>query len=340
MEDHGITCKSIGPKERPNLVFYSHEDEIGPLVMHGHMDTVPVGPLEAWDYDPFGAEIVDGRIYGRGTCDMKGPLSALAEALILYADAGSKEPLLFLATSDEETGCSGAEEVAKSQLLKGVQFGICAEPTDLNILVGEKGAFWSRIVATGKSAHGSRPEEGVNAIELCIEALSVLTASEYSYEHDELMGTPTLNVGIVKGGVKINVVPDHCEMHLDMRIVKGQSPESLLDEMNRRLREAGLSSCVKVEYIHGKPAVSTPPDSKIVRVGCEVVQEVTGLRPCLGTATYGTDCSVLQPKGGVVNIICGPGSIQQAHQPNEYIGLDQLLQSVDVYLGIANKIGL
>ncbi|NHJ13335.1 MAG: M20 family peptidase [Candidatus Thorarchaeota archaeon] len=338
MEDHGIACKSVGPKERPNLIFYSQEDETGSLVMHGHMDTVPVGPVEAWDYDPFGAELVDGLIYGRGVCDMKGPLSALAEALILYTDSGGKEPLLFLATSDEESGCSGAEEIVQSQLLRSVSFGVCAEPTDLNILVGEKGMFWSRIVATGKSAHGSRPQEGVNAIQLCIEGLSVLLASEYPFEPDELMGSPTLNVGLAKGGVKINVVPDHCEIHLDMRTVKGQTPESVLEEMNSRLESAGLASRVKVEYIHGKPAVLTPVDSRIVKVGCEVVEQITGIRPTLGAATYGTDCSVLQPKGGITNIVCGPGSIEQAHQPNEFIRMNQLLQSVDVYLGIANKI--
>ncbi len=337
MEDHGLSCTSVGPRERPNLIFCSHEGEKGQLVLHGHMDTVPAGPIELWEHDPFGAEMVNGLMYGRGTADMKGPLAALAETMILYADQRRRQPLLMLATSDEESGCSGAEEVAKSGELQGIPFGVCAEPTELNILIGEKGLCWSSLVATGKSAHGSRPEEGVNAIQLCIDALEIVSVLDYEYETDDYLGNPTLNIGIAKGGTKINVVPDCCEIHLDMRIVKGQTPEGILNEMKERLAAKGFSDRVKVEYIHGRPAVVTPPDSEIVKVSTSVVAEVTGRMPKLGAATYGTDCSVLQPDIGIINVICGPGSIEQAHQPNEFIRVDKLLQSVDVYMGIAQR---
>ncbi|MGQ4871574.1 MAG: M20 family metallopeptidase, partial [Candidatus Thorarchaeota archaeon] len=203
LEAHGIACILVGPKDRPNLLFYSHEGRKGPLVIHGHMDTVPVGPRENWLHDPFDGEIVDGRLYGRGACDMKGPLAALAETLILYTEEKHEVPLLMLATSDEESGCSGAEEVARSGILSGVKYGICAEPTNLRVLVGEKGMLWVRVVARGKSAHGSCPHEGVNAIELCMRALDVLTHAEYSFEETEFMGRPTINVGRIEGGVKI-----------------------------------------------------------------------------------------------------------------------------------------
>ncbi|TFF92911.1 M20 family peptidase, partial [Candidatus Thorarchaeota archaeon] len=237
MESHGIPCRSIGPSKRPNLVFYSHEGEAGDIVMHGHMDTVPAGPLENWSHNPFEPEIVKGRMYGRGTCDMKGPVAALAETLILHTEENKETPLVMLATSDEESGCSGAEEVAKSGLLQGVKYGVCAEPTSLQILVGEKGLFWARVVAEGKSAHGSRPEEGVNAIQSCMDALRVLTGDGYRYEEDSMLGEPTMNIGVIDGGIKVNVVPDRCEARLDLRIVKGQTPEDLLDAMNKRLRE-------------------------------------------------------------------------------------------------------
>ncbi len=335
MEDHGISCVSIGPSKRPNLLFSTIEAEKGPLVIHGHMDTVPAGPRESWKHDPFGGEIIDGLLYGRGAADMKGPVAALSEAMIQYSDEGHTTPLLMLATSDEESGCTGAEEVAKSGKLEGVQFGVCAEPTSLNVLVGEKGIFWSRLVTEGKAAHGSRPEEGINAIELCVEALEVLTDSDYDYEEDALLGTQTLSIGLIQGGVKVNVVPDMCEARLDMRIVKGQSPEGILASMNKRLESAGLSNRAKVEYIHGKSAVVTPYESEIVSVSMDAVTRITGVKPTPTSATYGTDCSVLQPKIGILNIICGPGSIEQAHQPNEFIEVDQLVQSVDVYLEIA-----
>ncbi len=335
MTAHGFSFEMVGPEERPNVVFYTHPGKTGKLVLHGHMDTVPTGPLDSWSYAPFGAEVVSGRLYGRGSCDMKGPVAAMAEAMILYKEAGHQEPLVMLTTSDEESGCSGAERVVESGLLQGVPFGICGEPTSLNVLVGEKGMFWSKLIAEGKSAHGSRPEEGINAINLCLEALRVLITEPYSFEPNELLGKPTLNLGMINGGIKINVVPAYCEALLDMRIVKGQSPEKLLITMNERLSSAGLGETTRVDYVHGKPAVVTPRDSEIVNISLDVVESVTGHRCIPTAATYGTDCSVLQPKGGIINVICGPGSIEQAHQPDEFISLEELYKSVDVYMGIA-----
>ena len=337
LEAHGISCKSIGPNKRPNLVFSSHEEEKGDLLLHGHMDTVPTGDLDSWKYNPFDAQIHDGLLYGLGSCDMKGPVAAIIETLILYTEEKHQKPLLVLTTSDEESGCSGAEEVAKSGFLSGVKYGVCAEPTDLQILVGEKGMFWFKIVAEGKSAHGSRPEEGMNAVIACMRGIEVIKSEPFPFKEDALLGKPTLNVGMIQGGIKINVVPDHCEAQLDMRTVKGQTPESLMIQMRDRLQLAGLSDKVRVEYIYGKPSVSTPEDSQIVEIARDEVTHVLGTSPTLSAATYGTDCSVLQPKVGITNIICGPGSIEQAHQPNEFIKLEQLYKSVEIYLNIARR---
>ncbi|MFX1602355.1 MAG: M20 family metallopeptidase [Promethearchaeota archaeon] len=336
LEGHGISCVTVSPREgRPNLIFSTSEGQVGSLVLHGHLDTVPVGPRENWNYDPFGAEIVKGRLYGRGAADMKGPVAALAESMILYKDEKHSRPLMMLATSDEESGCFGAEEVADSGLLNGVAWGVCAEPTSLNVLVGEKGTFWHRVVVEGKSAHGSRPHEGINAITLCAKAIEVLTAPGYDCEPDELMGESTMNVGKISGGTKINVVPEYCEAEVDMRTVKGQTTEGLTMQMFKRLDAEGLSDSVRVEYIHGKPAVVTPREAEIVTVSIDAVKRVTGREPSPTAATFGTDCSVLQPRVGIVNVICGPGSIEQAHKPDEYIRTEELVQSIDVYLNIA-----
>ncbi|MHA1902491.1 MAG: M20 family metallopeptidase [Candidatus Thorarchaeota archaeon] len=336
MESHGISSQTVGPVNRPNLIFSTSEDETGSLVIHGHMDTVPIGPKDSWVHDPFGSEISDGMLYGRGSADMKGPVAALAETMILYNESGHKEPLVMLCTSDEESGCSGAEEVAASGLLDGIKFGVCAEPTSLDVLVGEKGIFWSKVKANGKSAHGSRPKEGINAIDLCMDALRILTEFDYPYEPNELLGTMTTNIGKIEGGIKVNVVPDYCEALVDMRIVMGQTPEGMLEIMNKTLESKGLADRVHAEYVHGKPAVVTPYDAEIVSVSMDAVERVTGRRSDPGAATYGTDCSVLQPKIGILNVICGPGSIEQAHQPNEYIEISQMSQAVKIYLDIAN----
>ena len=238
MESHGIACVSVGSSDRPNLIFHTHEDEKGPLVFHGHMDTVPVGDLEKWKYDPFAGEMIDGRLYGRGSCDMKGPVAALTEAVIQYSEQKHTIPLLLLCTSDEESGCSGAEVVADSGLLSGVRYGVCAEPTSLDVLVGEKGMLWSKVVVRGESAHGSRPQEGINAIQLCAKAIEIISEGDYHYEADELLGEMTLNIGMINGGIKINVVPDYCEAQLDMRTVKGQTIDGVLSEMRSRIESA------------------------------------------------------------------------------------------------------
>jgi succinyl-diaminopimelate desuccinylase len=223
----------------------------------------------------------------------------------------------------------------QTKKLDGISFGVCAEPTSLQVLVGEKGIFWTRIISKGKSAHGSRPEEGLNAIQGCIDAIGLMTGEPFPYDVDELLGNPTLNIGVIEGGIKVNVVPDRCEAQIDMRLAKGQTPETVLKEMSLRLESAGLSDRVQVELIHGKPPVLTPINSKIVNLSRSAVEKVTGKEPSLGTATYGTDCSIIQPEIGILNVICGPGSIEQAHQPDEFILLDELYQSVDVYLEIA-----
>ncbi len=338
MESYGIWCRSVGSTRRPNLVFSTSEGERGRLLLHGHTDTVPAGPRENWSHDPFEPAVVNGRLYGRGACDMKGPLAALTETMIRYSQHRHGTPLMMLATSDEESGCSGAEEVAGSGLLDGVQFGVCAEPTELEVLVGERGMLWTRVVARGKAAHGSRPEEGLNAIRLCMDAVRILTGNEYDFEYTDFMGKPTVSVGLISGGTKVNVVPDLCEASIDMRLVKGQDIETMLSRMRAKITDAGLDGQVGIEYIHGKPAVVTPLDAEIVKVAQEVVASFLGPRGQPRAATFGTDCSVLQPKVGIVNVICGPGSINQAHQPDEFIELAQLYSSVDVYLGIANQL--
>ncbi len=337
MESHGVSCVSVGTETRPNLVFSTHEEEIGPLVLHGHMDTVPAGDPKHWDYNPFGAEVVNGRLYGRGACDMKGPVAALCETMIQYSSKSSKMPLHLLCTSDEESGCSGAEAVADSGILSGVTYGVCAEPTNLEVLVGERGMLWTKIVARGKSAHGSRPKEGINAIRLCTQAIDTLSPLDYTFEPDDLLGEMTLNVGMIQGGIKINVVPDYCEVLFDMRTVKGQTIEGLIEQMSQRLKSAGLSENVEVEYIYGKPAVITPKESEIVQITLDAVKCITGKQSVPTAATFGTDCSVLQPRIGIINVICGPGSIEHAHQPNEFISINQLNESVNVYKQIVEK---
>lgn len=335
LEPHGIHCTKVGSDDRPNLLFSTHDGDMASLVLHGHMDTVPAGPREKWDYDPFDCEIINGRLYGRGAADMKGPLAALAETMLLYKQEDHAEPLLLLATANEENGLLGAEEVADSGVLEGVEYGICAEPTSLQLYLGEKGVVWVRVTATGEAGHSSHPSTGINAIDLCIQAVQVLTLGNYPSEPDALLGHHTMNVGKIEGGTQQGVIPDTCTALIDMRIVKGQTPESIMDLMRKHLHDAGLARQVEIENYNRSYTTITPTDSKIVQFASRAIENMTGIQPKLGVATYGSDSSVLQNRVGISNIIYGPGSIAQAHQPNEYIEIDDLLKSIDVYLHIA-----
>ncbi|TFG13749.1 M20 family peptidase [Candidatus Thorarchaeota archaeon] len=338
LESYGISCKQVGNPKRPNLIFSTSENINGKLLLHGHMDTVPAGSLKEWNMDPFGAVMEGNSLYGRGSCDMKGPLSALAETMILYSQERHKEPLMMLATSEEETTCGGAEAAAKSDLLESVKYGICAEPTSLNVLIGEKGLLWLRLSTKGRAAHGSTPELGKNAIKLCMKALEVILQYDYSFVKNKILGEPTINLGKISGGNKINIVPEECEAELDMRLVKGQIPQEIVNQMNSVLKQHGIEDGVCIDTMRSKPTILTPKDSEIVTMTLDAVENILGSRPPLEAATYGTDCSVLQPKLGIENVICGPGSIKLAHQPNEHINIDELLRAVEIYQSIARNL--
>jgi acetylornithine deacetylase/succinyl-diaminopimelate desuccinylase-like protein len=201
--------------------------------------------------------------------------------------------------------------------------------------LGEKGVVWVRVTAKGKTGHSSRPETGMNAIDLCIQAIHVLTHGVYPSEPDAFLGNHTMNVGKIEGGTQQGVIPDTCKALIDMRIVKGQTPESITDLMKKHLDDAGIGQNVSIENYNSSYTTITPTDSKIVQFASKAIEDLTGTQPELGVATYGSDSSVLQNRVGIFNIIYGPGSIAQAHQPNEYIEIDQLLKSIDVYLHIA-----
>ena len=207
-----------------------------PLCFTGHVDVVPLGRA-AWQHDPFGAAIVDGRLYGRGSSDMKSGVAAFVAAAIARADrlreqADDGPGLSLIITAGEETGCEGAFAMAASaqgrELLGTAGALVVAEPTSNAPLLGHKGAFWLSARALGTTAHGSMPERGDNAIYKIARAALALEGFEFETGAHPLMGAPTLNVGSVSGGLNINSVPDAAELGIDIRSVAGQSHEKAL----------------------------------------------------------------------------------------------------------------
>jgi len=304
------------------------------LAFTGHIDTVPLGGAP-WSRDPFSGEVLNGRLYGRGSSDMKSGVAAFViAALDLAKLARSHSGLVLLILAGEESGCEGAFHLARQTTMLG-QAGalIVAEPSSNRPLVGHKGAFWLRGRTTGVTAHGSMPEKGVNAIYAAARAVSALQQFRFDVAPDPLLGKPSLNVGTISGGLNINSVPDRAEIGIDIRTIPGQEHVAL-----RRRLQAALGEEVALEPIVDVPGVLTPLENGWVEDVFEVMTGVLGSRPEAEAAPHFTDASALTPAyGGIPTIVLGPGEMAMAHQTDEYCEIDRIGQAVEAYVQIARR---
>jgi succinyl-diaminopimelate desuccinylase len=311
------------------------------LVYSGHMDTVAVGEVP-WDFDPFGAEEHEGRIYGRGASDMKSGLAAMVVAITEVSRSGARlqGDLILAATAGEEVDCRGAKALVEAGLLEGVGAMAISEPSNGEIFVAHKGALWVEITCYGKTAHGSMPEQGVNAIEHMNALIDALRDDfEFRYEHHDLLGEPTMNLGVISGGTQPNVVPDVCRLRIDVRTVPGQNHREILDGFQALAQEIETNSPAKFELtvLNDKPSVSTPADEEIVGTAVRTLDELFEKRLQPSGVRYFTDASVFVPGAGdsLPVIIYGPGDEALAHQPNEYVEVAKYLDAITFYKELA-----
>ncbi len=313
------------------------------LLFSGHVDVVPPGSVP-WTVPPFGGEIRDGRLYGRGSCDMKGGVAALVEAAGELARSGERlrGDLILAITADEERNCLGVDELVREPLFEGLGSVLIAEPTSLELYVAEKGAFWLEVRFLGKTAHGSMPHLGANAVSAMAEFLHRWEESYPSQAPDHpILGTPTLNVGLVQGGVKVNVVPDQCTAQLDMRTVPPmehaalrRQAEVLLADVCRR--RGGVRA--ELTVLSDRPPVSCPEDSALARSLAGAVREIAGVDPRPRGVPYCTEACVWVPHLGIPAVICGPGSAGMAHQPDEFTPVAELEHAVRIYTRVAREL--
>ncbi len=309
--------------------------EVPALLYSGHLDVVPVG-AEEWQYDPFGGQVVDGKLWGRGASDMKGGDAALLAAAKALAAAGVslKGDLIFAFTADEEAEKLGAKELAARPDLAPVQAVVIAEPTDNEICVAERGLLWLEITTHGKTAHGSMPHLGQNAIMMMMAFLTGLGQLAVPYEEHPLLGGFTRGINTISGGVKINVVPDRCVATIDMRTVPGQDHCAILRQVEDLIADLGRRLCdfsASVKVIDDEAPVETSPEEPIVQRFCDVVTEVTGERPLAKGVSYATDAVKFVPALKAPMIIFGPGRPDLAHQPNEYIEVQNMVEAAGIF---------
>ncbi len=307
-----------------------------PLVFCGHMDVVPAGGA-AWEVDPFGAEVREGRIYGRGASDMKSGLVAMAVAMANLKQSGAATgEVLLAATAGEEVDCCGARRFVESGTFENAGAVVIAEPTREDVVLAHKGALWVEITTRGKTAHGSMPEEGVNAIVHMHHLLGrLLEEFRFTGEPDPALGAPTFSVNRVDGGVKVNVVPDECRLQIDMRTVPSQEHAGILKDIRRHLdtvREEVPALDYELELLQERAPVRTSADDTFARICEDLREEAYGSPSSRSAAPYYTDASILVATlPDLPVVIFGPGDDRLAHQPNEWVGVEAFGRSIDFY---------
>ncbi|RLI69310.1 hypothetical protein DRO91_07770 [Candidatus Heimdallarchaeota archaeon] len=292
------------------------------LVLSGHLDTVPVGDESKWKYPPLSFTERNGRYYGRGTVDMKGGVATLIAVMAaLYdADLPLEYKVLFIGTADEEVGMKGAFQINKEGYMDNAACLVITEATNLHVGIAEKGPLWVRVDVKGKAAHGSMPEKGVNAI---YGACKVITGFRDSLPQveNELLRKTTLNVGVIAGGSKINIVPERCSFECDFR---------LIPEIDISTFKADLYSLVDVlssnepfnvslTFTHVVPALSTNKNDVLVQQMLKWATKLTNNQKSFIGLTYATDAAALLPPKTIPFVIFGAGDPAVLHQANEFV---------------------
>lgn len=333
-----VTAEITGSGSGPALVFLNH------------MDTVPAG--EGWSRDPFLAAEEGGKIWGRGSCDMKGGIAAslaAVENLKMRIDGGAKAKgtVRCCMVVDEESGCmTGTEAAIASGHIHADDIVISCEPTELTLVTAQKGAMWFELIFSGKSAHAAAPHMGADAIHAASHAVVALqeAVAQIPYE-DPLLGRCTMITSIIEGGHKTNVVSERCTMQIDSRFV----PPLRTADIQGIIHEKAARACAQVNGVEfslratiaDRPPVTADTDSAGARLIFETLGEVLGAEPKPAGVSYYSDAGMAAAQTGSRNcFLLGPGNIEQAHTPDEFIEVDSLKKAARVYGRLLEKFAL
>jgi acetylornithine deacetylase len=331
----GLNVVETAVEPGRNNVRITLEGGTGPgLLLLGHTDVVPVG--EGWTTDPFSGAVVDGRIYGRGASDMKGGLAAALTTMAALRDVGLSGPVELAALVDEEETGKGIRAYVSS--VPGPFLGcLTAEPTDLQTIVGARGASYLRIQVHGKSCHAGNPDDGANAIygaAAVVAEIERLHAELATHPHP-LLGPATWSVGQIQGGTGGSIVPAECVVVADRRLLPGESTDAVLEELRDRvagLRLADRGLTVDLEMPMEMPAFQTPADSELARVTDAALADAGGPGMPLGGWTAACDGGFVARDLGVPVVVLGPGSATtQAHRADESVAIDELVVAARAY---------
>lgn len=334
----GFKTKTVlSPKGRWNLIAEKRWGKGGPtLIFNGHLDVVPAGDPSPWNYPPFQGNLCRGRIYGRGASDMKGGIASFLHALSMInrskVHLHQGVVILHLVSDEESHGHQGMGYLTQKGGIKG-DAALVGEPTDLHPVIAHKGALWLRISTLGKSAHSGKPHLGVNAIEKMMKLIHQLQSMPLEKEHP-LLGKPTLTVGTIRGGTKINIVPDRCEIELDRRMLPNEKKEDIereIKEILDSLRSQDPLFQYQLEEIDFAEPSEISPEEEIINVGLEAIYRVTGEKLPLRAFSGFTDSRYYINQCHIPTLILGPGDTNQIHTRDESVEVEALVQAAQIY---------
>jgi len=335
----GNVIGRIGPEDGPALLY------------DAHMDTVGIGEPSAWPHDPYGGEIADGVLYGRGACDMKGALAAMVYAgqMLCMAQAPLKGPLYVVAVVQEEP-CEGAaiRHVIEREGIRP-NWVVLGEATNLQLARGQRGRLELRVRVRGRACHASAPERGVNAIYEAARLVVALELLSAQLGHDSFLGDGTVAVTeIISKAGSHNVVPDHCELYIDRRLTIGETESAALRQVRRAAAREGVDAefeipvyraesytGVLIEQRESFPYWITPEDEPLLVQAARTIERELGFVPRVGKWEFSTDGVYTMGIAGIPTIGFGPGEERYAHTVQDQVRLRDLADAARVYAALA-----
>jgi acetylornithine deacetylase len=335
LDGHGVPHRRVPNADgaKSNLLATIGPAVEGGAVLSGHTDVVPVDG-QPWSSDPFAIVERDGRLYGRGTCDMKGFLALALAAVPDLIAANPRRPVHLAFSYDEEIGCLGAPgliEVINRELPKPA-FVVVGEPTDMVAVNGHKGITYYRVKVTGREAHSSQTQQGVSAIMEAVKLMSSLTELSARLEREADPASPftpkgaTLTIGIVHGGTAGNILARECKFLFDLRCPHTLDPQVVLGPffaevaaLDAALKARALEAGVEIEMQSNVPPFAPEPDGAAE----SFARRLAGDNGPPRAVSFATEAGQFQ-RAGLSTVLCGPGSIEQAHQPDEFVEISQM----------------
>ena len=341
--------KSLGMKvrlqevlpNRPNIIAEVIGDEVGKSIMfNGHVDTVPIGDINKWSMDPYSAIIKDNKLFGRGSTDMKGSIASMIIAMKFIMNNVKKfnGKIIFTGVMAEETTGLGTQKIVEENIK--ADMAVVGEPSDEKIYRAHKGTMWFNLFTYGKLEHSSESNSEsnnaiINMMKLIMEINEI--SKELETVENNLVGHPSINVGLIDGGTKQNMIADSCRISIDRRTLPEEKTDEILDKLRIRLDrlrslDGRLTFDLKIDTI--REAVEVAESEQIVQEVKNALNKVIDKNPIISGMKATTDMSILVNQGNIPSVIYGPGFIKQAHTVDEFIEVRRLVESSQVYTEI------